>query len=75
MEHEHDETKDVIHSLGKEYATRAEEEGFGVIYEKNQTITKARIDEDINEKHFAYEETRISNNEVKEEKAPHQNKA
>ncbi|GLT61386.1 hypothetical protein SLA2020_340970 [Shorea laevis] len=61
------------HSFGEGYATRSDEEGFGGIYGRNQSIPKDK-DKVIHENHPAYDKNQGS--VVKEkEKARHQSNA
>lgn len=63
------------HSFGEGYSTRSDEEGFGGIYNANQSLPKDDDDKDvIHENHPAYDKSQGS--EVKEkEKARHQTNA
>lgn len=62
------------HSFGEGYATRSDEEGFGGVFSRNQSLPKTQQDQLIHENHPAYDKTQGS--EVKEkEKGRHQTQA
>ncbi|XP_077223771.1 late embryogenesis abundant protein isoform X2 [Tasmannia lanceolata] len=60
-----EKTGDVMsHSFGEGYSTRSDEEGFGGIYSKNQSLGKKEKDEGVHENHPDYDKSQGS--EVKE---------